>query len=201
MKKLEIAMILGLAGAICCAALNQTAESRNHLETEVLRLHILANSDSIDDQALKLKVRDQILSYTAELLDDPKATFAEVENTVAIHLDEMEEVANSVITEAGYDYIVTAELTEMEFADRTYDTLVMPAGTYETLRISIGEGAGENWWCVMYPALCVPSASEVTTDSDIEETAFSEAEQDLLVHHEQYIIKLKCVTWLEKLFS
>ena len=201
MKKLELAMLLGLAGAVCCSALTQTAESRHSLEENVLRLHILANSNSIDDQALKLKVRNRVLEYATEILDESGASLEETEAAVAAHLEDFAAVADEIVTEAGYDYSVTVELTEMDFEDRTYDNLIMPAGTYDTLRISIGEAAGENWWCVMYPALCIPSASEVKTDDETEASAFSDTEQDLLEHHQQYIIKLKCVEWLEKIFG
>lgn len=199
MKKLELALLLGLAGSICCSALAKTADSHTKLEDNVLRLHILANSDSIDDQALKLKVRDQILDYADQILGNPGDTLEAVETAVTEHLEELEDVARDIIQQEGYDYDVSAQLVEMEFDDRTYGNLTMPAGEYDALRITIGEAAGQNWWCVMYPSLCVPNACEVTDNAQTEQDYFGAAEQDLLEHPERYTVKLKCVSWLEEI--
>lgn len=201
MKKLEAALLLGLAGSICCSALAKTADSHTKLEDNVLRLHILANSDSIDDQALKLKVRDRVLEYTHTILAHPGETLEQAESVVTEHLEELEEIARNLIQEEGYSYDVDAQLVEMEFDDRTYGKLTMPAGEYDALRITIGEAKGQNWWCVMYPSLCVPNACEVTEDTETEGAYFTGAEQDLLEHHDRYTVKLKCVEWLETLFS
>ena len=200
MKKLELALLLGLAGSICCSALNETAANQAALEQNVLRLHILANSDSIDDQALKLKVRDRILEYTDTLLSASGETLEETEKTVAVHLDDMKAIAQKVVQQEGCSYTVDAQLVKMEFDDRTYGTLTMPAGEYDALRITLGEAKGQNWWCVMYPSLCVPNACEVTENTETKEAFFCEEEQDLLEHHDRYVVKLKCVEWLEKLF-
>lgn len=124
-----------------------------------------------------------------------------VEETVALHLDEWERAAQEVVWEAGYMYTVDAQLVTMEFEDCTYEDLMMPAGKYDALRITIGEAAGQNWWCVMYHALCVLNACEVSTDAQTEETAFDACQQDLLEHHERYAVRLKCVEWLERMFS
>ena len=99
--------------------------------------------------------------------------------------------------EEGYDYPVQAKLVNMSFDDRTYGDLTMPAGEYDALRITIGKAEGQNWWCVMYPALCVPNAWSADGDRQTEQTSFDEAQQDLLEHPEQYRVKLKCVEWLE----
>ncbi|MCC8110512.1 MAG: stage II sporulation protein R [Ruminococcus sp.] len=196
-----MAMLIGFTGAVCCATLSQTANSLQQLESSVLRLHILANSDSIDDQALKLKVRDGVLAYTSGLLDGTEMDLGDVECMVSAHLTDLEEAAQDIVEACGYDYPVTVELTEMAFEDRTYEDLVMPAGTYDTLRIAIGSAQGQNWWCVMYPALCLPSAAYVTVDDETESTVFSKEERDMLEHHEKYVIRLKCVEWLESIFS
>lgn len=201
MKKLEVALLLGMAGTICCSGLWQTAQTHRHLEESVLRLHILANSDSIDDQALKLKVRDKVLAYANTLFSDPDATLEETENLVCAHLSDLETVARSVLVEEGAQYDVDARLVTMEFEARTYGEITMPAGEYEALRITIGEAKGQNWWCVMYPSLCVPSAVETDTEDSIEETYFAKEEQALLKHPEQYQVKLKCLEWIKKWFS
>jgi len=136
-------------------AIAQSSEVRD----ETLRLHIIANSDSEEDQALKLKVRDRILDETGEL-------FAEVNgksDAVAlakISLNEIEALAEDVIAEEGTEYDVTVALTEDWFETRSYDGFTLPAGEYDTVRIVIGAGEGTNWWCVMYPPLCVSSATD-----------------------------------------
>lgn len=195
MKKLELALILGMAATICFSSLKETSYAHKELEENVLRLHILANSDSIDDQALKLKVRDCVLAYAKEIFGNPGDTLEQVESYLTDHLRELEEQAEDVVAEEGYSYDVTAQIVEMPFEDRTYGDLTMPAGEYDALRITIGEAKGQNWWCVMYPALCVPSACETEEDRDVLETSFSEVQQDLLQHPQQYRVKLKCVEW------
>ncbi|MEE0022472.1 stage II sporulation protein R [Ruminococcus sp.] len=200
MKKLELALLLGLAASICCSSLAKAADSRAKLEDNVLRLHILANSDSIDDQVLKLKVRNRVLEYTGKLLKNPGDTLEQAEQIITEHLEELEDLAEAVVTEEGYAYPVSARLTEMPFEDRVYGNLTMPAGTYDALRITIGAAEGQNWWCVMYPALCVPSATEVKADGETAEQSFDDGEQELLEHPERYTVKLKCVEWLEKWF-
>ena len=139
MKKLELALLLGLAASICCSSLAKTADSRSKLEENVLRLHVLANSDSIDDQALKLKVRDKVLAYAGELLTHPGESLEAVEEIITEHLEELEKVAADSVREEGYDYPVQAKLVNMSFDDRTYGNLTMPAGEYDALRITIGK--------------------------------------------------------------
>ena len=169
MQKWEWALLLGMVGTVCCSALAGTAQSYGSLEQNVLRLHILANSDSIDDQALKLKVRDKVLAQTENLFQSQPENAADAEQLVAEHLETLEQ-------------------------------WIMPAGDYEALRITIGEAAGQNWWCVMYPSLCVPNACEVTADEETAQEAFGKSEQDMLQHHERYAVKLKCVEWLKQWF-
>ena len=167
----------------------------------MLRLHILANSDSIDDQALKLKVRDRVLAYTAEILPESGESLEAVEATVTEHLAQIEDVAQEIVREEGCDDPVTAELVEMEFEDRTYDTLVMPAGEYDALRITIGGSRGAKLVvCDVSGTLC-PTASEVKVDKQTESTAFDTSQQDLLEHHGRYTVKLKCLEWLERWFG
>ena len=158
MQKWEWALLLGMVGTVCCSALAGTAQSYGSLEQNVLRLHILANSDSIDDQALKLKVRDKVLTQTETLFRSQPENAADAEQLVAEHLETLEQTAQQLVWDEGYSYAVKAQLVEMPFDDRTYGEWTMPAGDYEALRITIGEAAGQNWWCVMYPSLCVPNA-------------------------------------------
>ena len=120
---------------------------------KVLRFHVLANSDTAEDQNLKLAVRDAVGSRMAELLSDVPDREA-CEQVVEAHLPEIAETAQAVVREAGYEYEVHAAIEETEFPSKTYGKFTFPAGKYEALRVVIGEGEGHNWWCVMYPNLC-----------------------------------------------
>ena len=131
------------------------AEGRmqEHLAEEVLRFHILANSDSEEDQTLKLTVRDGILDF----LEGEMPETLDVRETVRWirrHADELEDVGREIVSKEGYDYPVHAAVTTCWFPDRIYGDMTFPAGNYEALRIELGDAKGHNWWCVLYPSLC-----------------------------------------------
>lgn len=125
----------------------------------VLRLHVLANSDSSADQALKLEVRDRILEETATLFKDCK-TKDEAREAVESSLDKIREIAEQTVREAGYEYGVSVSLGEEEYPTKNYEECCFPAGEYLSLRVMIGEAEGENWWCVLFPPLCIDAAGE-----------------------------------------
>lgn len=128
-------------------------ETQKSLAEEVFRFHVLANSNSEADQSLKLKVRDTILAYMeAEVPED--ADLKETKSWAKAHLEEMEEIAEAVIHREGFWYETNAEVEMVKFPGKSYGDITFPAGEYEALRIVIGEGEGENWWCVLYPNLC-----------------------------------------------
>ena len=158
------------------------------------RLHILANSDSGEDQELKLKVRDRVLSYTETLFQsapDKEASMTEVGD----HLSEIAQVACAEVRANGFDYPVRAEITHMYFTTRRYGDYTLPAGMYDALRISIGKAEGHNWWCVMYPSLCLSSASERESRA---KQAYSEEEYRAVTDSSiQY--KFKLAEWFEEL--
>ena len=161
-----------------------------------VRLHILANSDSEEDQALKLKVRDAVLAAS----EDWPQTADTAEEALAMaesRLPELEAVARHVILAEGYDYPVTAEVCRMYFTTRQYDTLTLPAGMYDAVRISIGDGAGQNWWCVMYPPLCVGAA----TDRKEATSLWSDSQQELMQGGERYVVKFKVVEWAQQVLG
>ncbi len=131
---------------------------QEHLAQEVLRFHILANSDSEEDQALKIMVRDRILDYLeSEMPESPDVL--ETTRWIRRHMDELEDVSRKTVTEHGYDYPVNAAVTTCWFPDRTYGDMTFPAGNYEALRIELGDAQGHNWWCVLYPGLCFTDAA------------------------------------------
>lgn len=130
---------------------------QKNLAKQVFRFHVLANSDSEKDQALKMKVKEEVLAFMKQEL--PNSDSADETKKWAIdHLEQIAEVAQEVVSEEGYDYGIMAEVTHCDFPEKSYGDITFPAGEYETLRIEIGEGKGQNWWCVLYPNLCFINA-------------------------------------------
>lgn len=127
----------------------------------VVRLHVLANSDSEQDQALKLRVRDRILSVSAPLLEGCK-TQKEAEEALRAGMPALEDAAREVIRENGYDYPVRILLDWEDYPTRTYEACAFPAGRYLSLRVCIGEAEGKNWWCVLFPPLCLSAAGKTS---------------------------------------
>lgn len=198
MKKWEAALLIGVFCTLLFTSFFQTSETVTGLQQHVLRMHILANSDSEADQQLKYQVRDALLAESESLFGtDVPESREQLEIVAAAHLPEMEAIAQRVVQENGYTYPVQAELVTMDFTERTYEDLTMPAGTYEAIRITIGAAAGRNWWCVMYPPLCIPVAEEVAVEEAQAEAYFTKEEQDVLYHPERYRVKLKLVEWVK----
>lgn len=168
----------------------------SEISEDVFRLHILANSDSDEDQSLKLKVRDEVLEYTEDLFNSASSK-EEAEKIISDNLQSISNVAYRTLLENGYDYTVTAEITNMYFTTRYYESYTLPSGMYDALRITIGEGEGHNWWCVMYPSICISSVEE--KDSKAKEV-LNDGEYDI-VRNEQYQYKLKIVEMFEKICS
>ena len=159
----------------------------------VLRLHVLANSDSAADQALKLQVRDAVVEAAGEAFGTA-ASAAEAESVAAARLDELTAVAQRVVDEAGYDYRVTARITDEWFDTRTYGDVTLPAGTYRAVEFLIGEGAGRNWWCVLFPPMCVSAATDATAIEDVlDDTG------EAIVSGGGYAVRFKIVEWIETL--
>ena len=132
---------------------------RQKLRSELIRLHVVAASDSEEDQAIKLQVRDAVLESLQAGLEnatDIEAAKAYIES----QLPKLESAANQVLAAAGCGDVATVSLQVEEFAARVYDTFSLPAGLYDSLRVTIGEGEGRNWWCVTFPTLCIPATTE-----------------------------------------
>ncbi len=125
----------------------------------VLRLHVLANSDSEEDQELKLRVRDELLGVTENIFADCK-TREDAERLVRENMSLIQSTAEGAISAAGYSYPVSISLSEEEYPTRNYESACFPAGEYMSLRVMIGEAEGQNWWCVLFPPMCVGAASE-----------------------------------------
>ncbi len=149
---------------------------------EVIRLHVLANSDEVYDQELKIKVKDGIVKM---LEDELHSSMSKDETRIILlkNLDEIEKKAKEIIEENGYDYDVSAKITFDNFPTKQYGDVVLPAGEYEALKVEIGEAKGQNWWCVMFPPLCFVDASvkEVPKeDKEILKNVLTDTEYDIV---------------------
>ena len=133
-------------------------DSCEELYNDVMRIHILANSDSAADQSLKLAVRDKVLVACSRYYDGCSGKDEALDITRS-HIGEIEAAAEREVRRRGFDYPVSARIVTDDFDTRFYGSFTMPAGRYDALRLTIGDGAGKNWWCVMYPSLCVGAAS------------------------------------------
>ena len=192
---LEIALLIALAVFLASGA--AALGSRDAIADKVVRLHVLANSDSEEDQALKLKVRDRVLERAAELLEESENR-EQAEKCLTEALPELETLAAEEIAANGYDYPVTARLEEASFPTKEYDGFTLPAGKYLALRVIIGEGAGKNWWCVVFPPLCTADSSDVPQTAMA--AGLTEAEVGLITGEDQgYVLKFKAVEWWEAL--
>ena len=194
-RVLELALGLGLAAALIWG--NISLHRQQALADRVVRLHILANSDSEEDQALKLQVRDRVLDRAAEILTE-SADRAAAEHALRAALPELESLAADEIALRGYDYPVTAELADTAFPTREYDGFALPAGRYLALRLVIGAGEGHNWWCVVFPPLCT------AVSSDLAQTAMAagltEDDVQLITESESgYVLKFKSIELWESL--
>ena len=189
---LAVALLAGLAASVLIGGFTTFAVDCREVREDVLRLHILANSDSDADQALKLKVRDRILRETGVAFEKPTSQ-EEAKAAAGELLETIEAVAADEIRQNGFAYPVRAELTRMYFTTREYEQFTLPAGVYDAVRVTIGEAAGHNWWCVLYPALCLPAADASAALAD----GFDEAETELVSRSPRYEIRFAVVEWYE----
>jgi stage II sporulation protein R len=148
---------------------NKTVESKAATPDGLIRLHVLANSDSKEDQALKLKVRDKVIAYLAPLLGAAEDTRA-ARSIVAGQRENLIQVAKQEILANGANYAVNIQLGTFDFPVKTYGDLVLPAGKYEAVRVLIGEAQGSNWWCVLFPPLCFIDITNATATKSSQET-------------------------------
>lgn len=189
------ALVMGTVAGVLLSCARFTAICAE-IRSEVVRLHVLANSDSEEDQALKLQVRDAVLAAADGLLDGVTSTETALQ-TVAAERLRLQRAAEEAVAQSGYAYPVTVEMCEMYFTTRTYDAGTLPAGVYHALRVTIGEGAGHNWWCVVYPPLCLGTATRPAQWSDV----LDEPACDAVEHAPRYEVRFKVVELLEEWLS
>lgn len=171
------------------------AASCGSLPENVVRLHVVANSDSRRDQAVKLKVRDAVLAEAAKWYGDA-ATMEEASAALCVHLEAIQAAADRVLLENGCPATAKVQVTDLYFPTRDYEDFSLPAGKYRTLRVTIGEGRGKNWWCVVFPALCLPAAEENRSDVL---AALPESEREVVENPQKYRVKFKAVELYEEL--
>lgn len=178
-------------------------ETKQQIAGKVLRFHVLANSDCAEDQALKLAVRDQVGTYVGAQLSGA-TSLEESQELLIAHLDDIEQCAQEEIDRHGYHYDVTASLESTYFPEKAYGKASFPAGEYQALRVVIGEGAGKNWWCVLYPNLCfMGNLYQVDEEAGAEKLkqVLSPEEYQLVMESKDYEIKSKLVEIMEEIFT
>lgn len=196
MKKL---LILALLVALVAWG-SGVVRDRETLNSDLIRLHVVGQSDSDEDQKVKLQVRDAILAYLETAMNE-MPDMETAKQYLQTNLHDLEEISNQALQVAGSTAKAVVTLAKESFPTRHYDTFSLPAGVYESLRVTIGEGEGKNWWCVVFPKLCVGA-----TGAEMEDTAvgagFSEELSDTLAGEPQTKVRffvLDCLGWLENL--
>jgi len=197
-KALRYSLLFGLMCAVFLSFSDFNAGCED-LRHNILRLHIIANSDSVEDQALKLKIRDRILNESGDIF----ALSESVDDAVTVaeeQLPALEKIANEVIAEEGFDYDAKASVGDGFFETRVYDEFTLPAGRYKSLIINVGESKGKNWWCVIFPEICLPAASDRELSDTVNEDGVRIAEDS-----DRYILRFKVIeiyedikNWLKK---
>lgn len=188
----ELSAVVGLLCAIFASFAHFEAAC-DDLRQNVLRLHIIANSDSEADQTVKLLVRDKILEESSDIFAG-ETNLKKAEEQAAERLNEFCETAERVLSENGFSYGASAEIGDSYFETREYEDFTLPAGNYRSLIIRLGEAKGKNWWCVIFPAVCIPAASDASLSDSTSNTSAEIAE-----HPQKYVMRFKTVEIYEDL--
>lgn len=192
-KPIELALIFGVVVALLAG--RGVAVQQEELADSMIRLHVIANSDLAEDQEEKLAVRDAVLELVARYGEGAESV-SEMEQCLRRHLPELEEAGNAVLKARGSTHTVRGEVTDCYFPTKVYSGFALPAGEYRALRVVIGEGEGQNWWCVAFPPLCVGSCVE-NIDQAVEAGLFTLLQRDLMTEQgTQYVLKFRCMELL-----
>lgn len=171
---------------------------------DVLRLHVIANSDSDRDQALKLKVRDAVLSAVAEMLED-SSDFDSALSVISTeeNLSAIKAAALAVVRDGGYGYTVKVSVGEERYPRKNYESLAFPSGTYTSLRVEIGESEGQNWWCVLFPRLCLGAAGGASNEDCFIQAGFTPEQYKTVTESDEprYQVKFKILEIIDSLAS
>ena len=173
---------------------------RSALAGQVLRLHVVANSDSEADQAVKLQVRDAVLARAQPLLNGLSSS-GQAEEALLPFLEELESAARQTLEAAGHSGAVSVSIEDQWFPTKHYDSFSLPAGQYRALRVVIGEGAGQNWWCVVFPPLCFAAVTEEVAAAAAQ-AGLSEDQVALITGQDGgYVLRFKVIEWWEQLLQ
>ena len=196
LRRWEAALLAGVA----CALLTGMYLDREQaaLADSVIRLHVIANSDGPADQALKLLVRDRVLEQAGALVQ-PGDSVLQVRERLEGSLHLLAQAGRDVVEEQGYDYPVSASLERTWFPTKQYEDFALPAGNYTALRIVIGQGEGQNWWCVVFPPLCLGSVSETAAETAAAGGLTGGQIALITGESEGYVVKFKAMELLEQL--
>lgn len=193
------AITIGLLGAFAAAGMEKVnAENiQQGIAGEIIRFHVLANSNSDEDQTLKMQVKDIVVERMKELLADADSV-EESRTAIEENLEEIQLTAAAEIERRGYQYPITASLTSSYFPKKTYGDCTFPEGWYEALQIKIGNAEGRNWWCVVYPSLCfTDSVQGVVTEENMEELkkVLTDEEYDNILHGGKVKVSFRWLKW------
>ncbi len=191
MSRIKKAVAAALIGCVLLSLVGFGGKCAD-IRQKVVRIHVLANSDSTEDQQLKLRVRDAVLA-AADGLTEGCADREEALSVLAAHCPELKKAAEDCLKAEQSDYPVQVSLKRMYFTTREYEKGTLPAGLYDAVRVEIGEAAGQNWWCVIFPSICLP-ASGADWDS-----VLTPDETDIVENAPRYTIGFKTVEWWEGL--
>lgn len=171
------------------------AEKCESINEKILRLHIKANSDSVEDQDLKLKVRDRVLIECKTIFESTH-DIVNAEQNIIEKFDFIKQIAENEIKNNGYDYKVNVEFKNMFFKTKKYDEFTLPSGFYDSVRITIGDGYGQNWWCILYPQVCLSAASE---NEDLNEILTPNEQEIINNEEEKYEIRFIFVEYFTQI--
>ncbi|MCH5191909.1 MAG: stage II sporulation protein R [Oscillospiraceae bacterium] len=192
--RIEVSVLAALL-LLCIVNISSFSQQCDEIRDKMLRMHVIANSDSDADQELKLKVRDAVLADGKDIFDG-SVTAEQAEEKILPETERLRDTALQVIKNEGYDYDVQVTVCNEYFTTRTYDnSITLPAGYYTSVKVVIGEGAGHNWWCVMFPPMCLPAAEAECEISDV----LDDEQTDIVENGSKYHFKFKIVEIYEEL--
>lgn len=191
-KKWEAALIAGLICTIILSIASFSADCKS-IREDVFRVHILANSDSEEDQALKLKVRDELQIYCLDMFKECESSY-EAQALAQSSLNAIQTQVQNTVYENGYDYCVSVEVAKEYFSTRDYEDITLPAGQYKALVVKLGKAQGKNWWCCLYPTVCINAAAE-NSPSDV----LDSSELEIVENKPKYEIRFFIVELFESI--
>lgn len=182
---LSLVAIISIMTISISGEVKKISNASQDYKDKLIRFHVIANSDSDEDQNLKLKVRDAVINYLQPKLLESES-IEESELIIKREYSELEKISKNIILQNGYNYDVKIGIDYSEFPTKQYSNVVLPAGEYKALKIIIGEGSGKNWWCVMFPPLCFVDEEKGIIDKDTDDKL-----REVLTEEEYYLIAQK----------